>query len=103
LVLSKPDPSVTFSMLLRTKDLQIRRMFRTSAAAAALTLAMTAGAHDAARMRTPRRQVASELKASDFINTNAATDPNLAEGPGPGPIGPGPALRITCGPAAYHP
>jgi hypothetical protein len=69
-------------------------MFRASAAAAALTVVVTAGAQDAARMRTPRRQVASELKASDFIDTNAATDPNLAQGPGPGPIGPGPGCNL---------
>jgi hypothetical protein len=79
---------------LKHNGFQIRGMFRASAAAAALTLVVTAGAQDAARMRTPRRQVESELKASDFIDTNAATDPNLAQGPGPGPIGPGPGCNL---------
>jgi hypothetical protein len=79
---------------LKHNGCKFRGIFRASAAVAALTLVVTAGAQDAARMRTPRRQVASELKASDFIDTNAATDPNLAQGPGPGPIGPGPGCNL---------
>jgi hypothetical protein len=52
---------------LKHNGFNIRGIFPASAGAVAITLAMSALAQDAARLRAPRRQGVSELKASDSM------------------------------------
>lgn len=62
------------------------------ATAIAITVAMTALAQDSHRLRTSRTSfegaIKQRFKASDLVEGGALVEPNRAQGPGPGPIGP---------------
>src|ERR1700692_1114524 len=59
---------------------------------------MTAFAQDSPRLRAPRNassaSFAGRLRPADIADAAPAVDPNLAQGPGPGPIGPGPGCNL---------
>src|SRR5258708_18610741 len=75
-----------------------RRSRGAMATASAITVGMTALAQESPRLRTPRSAVQGAIeqrfKAADIVDSSAAVDPNLAQGPGPGPIGPGPGCNL---------
>ena len=68
----------------------------------ALNTGTTAFAQDSARHRTPRRVIAGHIERQalpfDLGSSAGSTDPNLAQGPGPGPIGPGPGCNLLPAP-----
>src|SRR5260370_7644776 len=68
------------------------------ATAIGIRVGMTALAKESPRLRTPRSAVQGAIeqrfKAADIVDSIAAVDPNLAQGPGPGPIGPGPGCNL---------
>jgi len=65
------------------------------ASAITITLGMTAFAQDSPRLRTPRRAVEGKIDIShNNIAQASATDPNTAQGPGPGPRGAGPGCDV---------
>ena len=80
------------------KDFNIHRISRTMAPAIAITLAMSALAQDSPRLRAPRPAfqglTAERYRAADIDNPSTTGDPNMAQGPGPGPIGPGPGCNL---------
>jgi len=74
-----------------------RRRFSRSALASAIamTLGITALAQDSPRLRTPRRAVEGKIDISHANIVRAtATNPNTAQGPGPGSRGPGPGCDL---------
>ena len=82
---------------LTCKNFNVRRLSRMIAPAIAMTLGMTASAQDAPRLHAPRnvsRGAIQKLRAADIADAGTAVDPNLAQGPGPGPIGPGPGCNL---------
>jgi hypothetical protein len=74
------------------------------ASAIALTLGMTALAQDSPKLRAPRRLVQGPIqqtfRPSDVGDAAAAGDPNQAQGPGGGAIGPGPGCNLFPAPAS---
>jgi hypothetical protein len=68
------------------------------ASAIAVALGMTALAQDSARLRTPRnasRGLSSQkFRGADIADAGTAVDPNLAQGPGGVPLGPGPGCNV---------
>jgi len=69
----------------------------TIASAIAISLGVSAFAEDAARHRTPRRQVSGSILQTlqrTAISRATATDPNQQQGPGGGAIGPGPGCNL---------
>jgi len=67
-----------------------------AAFAVAIALSFTALAQDSLRLRTPRRVFEGriDLRAADIADAATTSDPNIAQGPGPGPIGPGPGCNL---------
>src|ERR1700757_5080915 len=60
---------------------------------------MTTFAQDSPRLRAPRNASSASfagrrLRPADIADASPAVDPNLAQGPGPGPIGPGPGCNL---------
>ncbi|HTX35990.1 MAG TPA: hypothetical protein VME43_13255 [Bryobacteraceae bacterium] len=74
------------------------------ASAIAITLGMTALAQDSPRLRTPRRAVPGPIqqtfRPADTTTSTTAGNINTAQGPGAGPIGPGPGCDVFPAPAS---
>ena len=71
--------------------------------AIAVTLSVTAFAQDSPRLRTPRRAVPGPIQSTFRIADVTSTDTgnfNSAQGPGAGPIGPGPGCDVFPAPAS---
>jgi hypothetical protein len=71
------------------------------ASAIAITLGVTALAQDSSRLRAPRRVVErgiEQIYTADIVDPVAAVDPNTGQGPGFGPIGPGPGCNLVPAP-----
>ncbi len=83
-----------------------RRFLRSVAVSGlAAVLAITAHAQDSPRLRTPRRLVKGPIEAPLTRHTEIADqatngDFNVAQGPGAGPIGPGPGCDVFPAPAS---
>lgn len=72
-------------------------------AAVLVALSATAVAQDAARLRTPRKMLQGPITTSQPANLASpasAGDPNNAQGPGPGPLGPAPGCNLFPAPAS---
>ena len=67
-----------------------------AAFAVAIALSVTALAQDSNRLHAPRRVFEGriDLRAADIAEADTTSDPNTAQGPGPGPIGPGPGCNL---------
>jgi hypothetical protein len=67
-----------------------------------LTISAAALAQDSPRLRTPRRAVPRAIeKKNDAVSTTpTAVDPNQAQGPGGGALGPGPGCNLFPAPAS---
>jgi hypothetical protein len=68
-----------------------------------MALAITASAQDFARGRTPRtlfRGESGRIAADTIANAGTNGDFNMAQSPGPGPIGPGPGCNLFPAPAS---
>jgi hypothetical protein len=75
----------------------------TVAAAIAIAMTMTAFAQDSPRLRTPRRAVPGQIQPAfrlTDVTTTVTVDFNNAQGPGAGPIGPGPGCDVFPAPAS---
>ena len=73
------------------KHPKIRRISRTMAPAIALMLGVTAVAQTPPPLRTPRRAFSGkiDIRNANIAASPLAANPNTAQGPGPGPRGPG--------------
>jgi hypothetical protein len=78
--------------------LHIRGISRnTVASAIAITLGMTAFAQTSPRLRTPRRLVQGNIESRynpADIRADTSGNPNMAQGPGGVPLGPGPGCNV---------
>src|SRR5260370_27224516 len=74
-----------------------RRILRGALASAiAMTLGLTALAQDSPRLHTPRRAFEGkiDIRNANIADAGTPVNPNTAQGPGPGPRGPGPACDL---------
>jgi hypothetical protein len=82
---------------LNYETFSIYRIARLAAPAIAITLGVSAFAQDSPRLRAPRRAVPGAITQS-FSTVDlalaASGDPNQAQGPGGGAIGPGPGCNL---------
>src|SRR5260370_37220055 len=83
---------------LNCQNFSIRRISRTMAPAIAFTLGVTALAQDSAGLRAPRAAfqgaIAERYRAAYIADRGPAVDPNTAQGPCPGTLGPGPGCNL---------
>ena len=81
-----------------------RNVFRVSPAvcsALAITLIGAATAQDSARVRVPRGRFQGAIELRKTADQgNASIDPNVAQGPGSGPVGPGPGCNLFPAPTS---
>ena len=81
---------------------KVHLISRAVALAAAVTLSLTALAQDSPRLRVPRRAVPGPIHSQFVRDLSDATSVsfNSAQGPGAGPIGPGPGCDVFPAPAS---
>jgi len=89
---------------LNSRLFTVDKFSRIMASAVALTLGMTALAQDSPKLRAPRRLVQGPIqqtfRPADVGDAATVGNPNQAQGPGGGAIGPGPGCNLFPAPAS---
>jgi hypothetical protein len=89
---------------LNFKTCNVRRILGAMAPVMAVNLGITAFAQDSPRFRAPRRiypeGIVRGYHPADVTPDEATSDPNRAQGPGGGAIGPGPGCNLFPAPAS---
>ena len=87
---------------MRFANVKRKLLWRSVAMALPVALTVTAFAQDSPRLRTPRRLVPGPIQQTfrpERITTNTSGTFNTDQGPGAGPIGPGPGCDVFPAPA----